>query len=163
MKLRLILAILLLAPAFLNAQDGRVRCNAQDEWGRYACVRVVGWVVGPDGHPTPRHAFILIRARHVEALPDVLPVFERADSTGHFDFLLLKYTVDSTAPAGTLRVPLTATWLDESRQQPPGKPQPVLGTDSLDVPIVFAPYGAVAPVDTVVFRLKRPPAGQQRE
>jgi hypothetical protein len=139
----------------------QARCSAHDEWGRYACARIVGHVVGPDGSPTPRHAFVLIRVRHTDRLPDVLPVFERADSTGHFDFMLLKYTGDSTSSADTLHVPITATWLDESRQVPQGVPQPVLGADSVDLPVVFAPSGAVAPADTVVFHLASPPPNQK--
>ncbi len=162
MRSQLCLALLLLGTASLRAQGDAVRCRVHDEWGRYACARIVGHVVGPDGRPTPRHAFVLIRARHIDRLPDVLPVFERADSTGHFDFLLLKYTGDSTSPADTLHVPITAAWLDQSRQVPLGVPQPVLGADSVDLPVVFAPYGAVAPTDTVVFHLARPPANQQR-
>jgi hypothetical protein len=105
---------------------------------------------------------VLIRARTLDKLPDVLPLFERVDSTGHFDFELLKYTGNSTVSADTVRVPITATWLDQSRQQPSGVPQPVLGADSLELPVVFAPFGAVAPVDTVVFHLARPPANRRR-
>ncbi|HEU6452034.1 MAG TPA: hypothetical protein VFT57_11475 [Gemmatimonadaceae bacterium] len=163
MRFQLCLALLLLGPVSLGAQGGTVRCSAQDEWGRYACARIVGHVVGPNGRPIPRHAFVLIRARDLDKLPDVLPVFERVDSTGHFDFMLLKYTGNSTSSADTLYVPITATWLDQSRQVPSGVPQPMLGADSVDLPVVFAPFGALAPADTVVFHLARPPANQQRQ
>ncbi len=161
-SIRLCLALLLGVPVWLRAQDGQARCGAQDEWGRYACARIVGHVVGPDGRPTPRHAFVLIRARTLDKLPNVIPLFERVDSTGHFDFELLLYTGSSTVSADTLRVPITATWLDQSRQQPSGVSRIVLGADSVEVPVVFAPFGAVAPVDTVVFHLSRPSADRRQ-
>jgi hypothetical protein len=157
-----LIGLVLVAPLALRAQDSPPRCTTSDEWGRYACARIVGRVVAPDGRPTPRRAFVLVRVRHLERLPNVLPLFERADSTGHFDFELLKYTGQATSSADTVRVPITATWLDESRQQPPGVPQPVRGADTVELSVVFAPYGAVAPVDTVVFHLARPSEGPER-
>ena len=161
MRFQLCLATLLVVPVWLGAQDDPVRCTTRDEWGRYARTRVVGHVIAPDGRPTPPHAFVLIRAHHFENSPNVLPVFERVDSTGHFDFVLLEYTGSSTSSADTLNVPITATWLDQSRQEPPGVPQPVLGADSVELSVVFAPFGAVAPTDTVVFHLA-PPSGNRR-
>jgi hypothetical protein len=128
----------------------------------YACARIVGRVVGPDGHPLPRRAFVLIRAGSHGGSPNVLPAFERADSTGRFDFMIMAYSGDSASVPEATRMSITATWRDDSRQMPAGTPQPVLGMDSLDLRVIFAPYGAVAPVDTLVFHLGPPSSDGRR-